>query len=72
MIARNLILTIHGKMFVEDIYLNAALTGPVIHIFDFHRKQEIVVKDFTSLSVSPPILHNFPPLLQLLTHRQHS
>jgi hypothetical protein len=24
--------------------LNAPLTGPVIHIFDFHRKQEIVVK----------------------------
>jgi hypothetical protein len=34
--------------FVEGIYLHAALTGPVIHMFDMHRKQEIVVKDFTS------------------------
>jgi hypothetical protein len=33
---------------VEGIYLDAVLTGPVIHIFDMHRKQEIVVKDFTS------------------------
>jgi hypothetical protein len=37
-----------GDRFVEDIYLHAALTGPVIQIFDMHRKQEIVVKDFTS------------------------
>ena len=37
-----------GDRFVEGIYLHAALTGPVIHIFDMHRKQEIVVKDFTS------------------------
>jgi hypothetical protein len=37
-----------GDRFVEGIYLYAALTGPDIHIFDMHRKQEIVVKDFTS------------------------
>ena len=37
-----------GDRFVEGIYLHAALTGPAIHIFDMHRKQEIVVKDFTS------------------------
>jgi hypothetical protein len=37
-----------GDRFVEGIYLHAALTGPTIHIFDMHRKQEIVVKDFTS------------------------
>jgi hypothetical protein len=37
-----------GDRFVEGIYLHAALTGPAIHIFDLHRKQEIVVKDFTS------------------------
>ena len=33
---------------MESIYLHAALTGPDIHMFDMHRKQEIVVKDFTS------------------------
>jgi hypothetical protein len=33
---------------VEGIYLHAALTCPVIHIFHVHRKQEIVVKDFNS------------------------
>ena len=27
---------------------HTALTGPDIHIFDMHRKQEIVIKDFTS------------------------
>jgi hypothetical protein len=37
-----------GDRFVEGIYLHAALTGPAIHIFDMHRKKEIVVKDFTS------------------------
>jgi hypothetical protein len=37
-----------GDRFVEDIYLQVALTGPAIHIFDTHRKKEIVVKDFTS------------------------
>ena len=37
-----------GDRFVEGIYLHAALTGPAIHMFDMHRKQEIVVKDFTS------------------------
>ena len=37
-----------GDRFVEGIYLHAALTGPGIHIFDMHRKQKIVVKDFTS------------------------
>ena len=34
--------------FVEGIYLHKALAGPVIHIFDMHHKQEIVVKNFTS------------------------
>ncbi len=34
--------------FVEGIYLHTALTGPAIHMFDMDRKQEIVVKDFTS------------------------
>ena len=34
--------------YVEGIYVHTAITGPVIHIFDMHRKQEIVVKDFTS------------------------
>ena len=33
---------------MEGIYLHAALTDPVIHMFDMHLKQEIVVKDFTS------------------------
>jgi hypothetical protein len=37
-----------GDRFVEGIYLHTALTVPVMHIFDMHRKQEIVVKDFTS------------------------
>jgi hypothetical protein len=37
-----------GDRFVEGIYLHTALTDPSIHIFVIHRKQEIVVKDFTS------------------------
>jgi hypothetical protein len=40
--------------FVEGIYLHTALTGPVIHIFDMYRKQEIVVKDFTSYPSESP------------------
>ena len=30
------------------VILHATLTGPVIHMFDMHSKQEIVVKDFIS------------------------
>jgi hypothetical protein len=37
-----------GDRFVEGIYLHATLTRHHINIFDVHRKQEIVVKDFTS------------------------
>ena len=37
-----------GDRFVEVIYLRESLTGPVIHIFDMHHRQQIVVKDFTS------------------------
>jgi hypothetical protein len=48
-----------GDRFVEGIYLHAALTGPVIHIFDMHRKQEIVVKDFTSYPSEFPFMDPF-------------
>ncbi len=54
-----------GDRFVEGIYLHAALTGPVIHIFDIHRKQHR--KSWWRISL--PILQNFHSRIHLAWHR---
>jgi hypothetical protein len=43
-----------GDRFVEGIYLFADATSPAIHIWDMHRKQEMIVKDYTSYPTEFP------------------
>jgi len=43
-----------GDRFVEGIYLFADSTSPAIHIWDMHRKQEMLVKDYTSYPTEFP------------------
>jgi hypothetical protein len=43
-----------GDRFVEGIYLFADATSPAIHIWDMHRKQEMIVMDYTSYPTEFP------------------